>query len=87
MSAQNRVTADLVARSREGGIKFHLICCRMLQRISVEVGSERNKFFQENMLSCVAEGRVEALTLLTQTAGAWDNIEPPLLDLGRAALK
>lgn len=87
MSALKRVTADVVARSREGGIKLHLIHRKMLQRIPVKVGSEGDKFFQENTLSCVAEWRVEVLTLLTQTAGAWDNTEPPLLDLGRAALK
>lgn len=87
MSALKRVTADLVARSREGGIKLPLIGCKMLQRISVEAGSEWDTFFQENMLGCEAEWRVEVLTLLTQTAGAWDNTEPPLLDPGRATLK
>lgn len=87
MSALKRVTADLVARSREGGIKLHLMCCKTLQRISVEAGSEGDQFFQENKLSCVAEWRVEVLTLLTHTAGAWDNTEPQLLDLGRTTLK
>lgn len=87
MSAPKRVTADLVARSREGGIKLHLICCKMLQRISMEVGSEGDQFFQENTLSCVAEWRVKVLTPLAQTAGVWDNTEPPLLGLGRTTLK
>lgn len=53
----------------------------------MEVGSEGDQFFQENMLSCVAEWRVKVLTPLAQTAGAWDNTEPPLLGLGRTTLK